>query len=313
MKRVHLFLAVGLLLASCGSNSQPPQNNVTYAPQVQQVQQQPQNVQVSAPPVPGFDIQAFNNLLRTTSDPNAIMAAINANGNNINNLDLDGDGNIDYLKVDQINGNTLQVVDEVGKNPNQRTVLATLTINQQNNSYSIQGNQQYCGDTYVYNSQPGISLGQLMFLHWMLMPRTVYYHPTWGYHTGYYGGYHPYHSHYSTPYNSGYMRQRTVTRTTTTTSSSTASNGQRQVQPQRAQTPVQPQRNSLSNPQQSQRQYQVNTNNTGGKVSTGFGSKPATTPSMNSSSSGSRSSFGSSRSSFGSSRSSSSSSGGRRR
>ena len=258
MKRIYLFLVVSLLLASCGNNQQPA--------------------------VPGFDIQAFNALLAKTSDPNAILAAINANGNGINNLDLDGDGNIDYLKVDQINNNTLQVVDEIGNNPNQRTILATLTINPQNNSYSIQGNQQYCGDTYVYSSPPGITLGQMMFLSWMMNTRT-YYHPVWGYHSGYYGGYHPYHSHYRTAYNSGYIQQRR----SVTTSTSTSMNGR--PQQQRQVTPAAPQRASVGSPQQSQRQFQVNTKNTGGAVSSGFGKSSGTTPSA------SRSGFGSSRSS----------------
>ena len=285
MKKIQLFLVVAvLLLSSCGGN----------------------NVQQQQPPVPGFDIQAFNGLLSRTSNPDALQQAINTPGNNINNLDLDNDGSIDYLKVDQISATQIQVVDEVGNDPNQRTVLATLNINQGNNSYSIQGNQQYCGDTYVYNSPSGITFGQYMFLSWALSPHP-YYHPYWGYHRGYYRGYSSYHSHYRTPYNPGYIQQR---KTTTTTKTTTANNQRPQ---QKTYTPVTPQRSSLANPNQSQRQYQVNTQNTGGQVKSSFGgSKTSSSPSA--SSSGSRS-YGGSKSSFGGSHSSSSShsSSGRRR
>jgi uncharacterized membrane protein YgcG len=191
-------IIVGLLLivsASCNN----AQNNVTV------VRAQPKNVTLQQDEnLTGFDIQQFANLLKTTTNPDALTQAINANGNTINNLDLDEDKNIDYLKIDQVDNNTLQVVDEI---PSGKVIVATLTINTQNNSYAVNGNQDYCGNNYAYQSPTGITFGQLLFLSWMMHPHS-YYHPYWGYHRGYYSGYHPYYSHYSRPYTTHYVTER---------------------------------------------------------------------------------------------------------
>ena len=200
-------IIVGLLLivsASCNN----AQNNVTV------VRTQPKNVTLQQDEnLTGFDIQQFANLLKTTTNPDALTQAINANGNTINNLDLDEDKNIDYLKIDQVDQNTLQVVDEIQTG---KIIVATLTINTQNNSYAVNGNQDYCGNNYSYQSPTGITFGQLLFLSWMMHPHS-YYHPCWGYHRGYYVGYHPYYSHYSRPYTTHYVTERrTIIRNRTT-------------------------------------------------------------------------------------------------
>lgn len=312
MKKSILFIAFGMLLVSCGSNHQPNTVVVTQAPPQQQYQQQaPSNVQAQVADVPGFDVTGFASLLKTTSNPEAIQVALNAPNNSINNLDLDNDGNIDYLRVDQINNYTVQVVDELGNNPNQRTVIATLKINPQNNSYSIQGSPDYCGNTYVYNSQPGVTLGQVMFLNWLMSPHVVY-HPTWGYHR-YPRGYTVYRTRYSQPY----IQERRVTKTTVTRTipankpSPSANSYSRTSVPTKVSTPPPAPRSSVSAPVQSQRSFQVNTKNTGGSIPNAF-SRPAAATSRPASSSSSSSSSPSSSRSYGSSswgsRSSSSSS-----
>ena len=272
------ILLIGLI--SCGSNQQP--NNVSIS------QSQPQNISVqtaAASDIPGFNVEQFSNLLKTTTSPDALTQALNANGNNINNLDLDGDGNIDYLRVNQLDANTLQVVDETGASS--QVVVATLNINTQNNSYSVSGNQTYCGNNYNYQSPTGLSFGQLMFISYMMSPHS-YYHPYWGYHSHYYNGYSAYHSHYSRPYNQSYITERrTTTRTINRTTSSNAP---------RAQTPSVSTR-SLSSPTQSQRSFQSN-------AGSGFKANNGNSNGFRPSASSSKSSFGSSRSSFGSSRSS---------
>jgi len=285
-----LFAASAISLLSCGSNTSNAQNYVT----VQHAPQASQNVNVQSNDIPGFDVNGFANLLKSTTNPDALTQAMNQPGNSINNLDLDNDGQIDYLKVDQVGNNSLGVFDET---PNGKVTVATLTVNTQNNSYAINGSPDYCGNNYMYQSQPGLSLGQYMFLAWMLHPHP-YYHPYWGYHRGYYGGYRGYRSHYSRPYNSSYMRERrTYTTRTTTTVRNSPTSSVRQTS-----APVQ-QRNSISNPVRSQRSFNSNEGNrfrSSGGNSSGFRSTPS---SSTRSSSGSRSSFGGSRSSFGGSRS----------
>ena len=309
-----LLAASAIGFGSCGNNS-TAQNRVvvTHAPQ-QPVATAPQNVSVQSNDVPGFDVNAFASLLKTTTNPDALTQAINQPGNSINNLDLDNDGNIDYLKVDQTGTNTLGVFDET---PSGKTPIATLTVNTQNNSYVINGSPDYCGNTYVYQSQPGLTFGQYMFLSWMLRPHP-YYHPYWGYHRGYYRGYGAYRSHYRTPYNSGYMRTRTTTtRTVVRNPSSNSQVRQSTSRPRTAAPAPSPQRSSLSNPTQSQRSFSTGGSSNfraRGSNTSGFGGSSASRPSSRPSASPSRSpsssrSFGSSRSSsFGGSRS-----GGRRR
>ena len=282
MKKILTLALLGasLFFASCGDTPSNAQNNVTVSynstPQ--------QNVNVQANDIPGFNVNAFAQLLKSTTNPDALTQAINSQGNNINNLDLDNDGNIDYLKVDQISNNSLGVYDEL---PTGKVQVATLTVNTQNNSYVINGTPDYCGPTYVYQSQPGLSFGQYMFLAWMLRPH-AYYHPYWGYHSGYYRGYGYYHSHYSRPYSSSYIiERRTITRTNRITPSATSS-----YRP--AQTPS---RTSVSNATSSQRSFNSGEGNrfrSSGASSNGFRSSG----SSGFKSSSSRS-FGSSRSSFG--------------
>jgi hypothetical protein len=312
MKTLKLFLIVAIasiFLYSCGDTT--AQNRVTVS------QPKPQDINVQSNDIPGFNVNRFADLLKTTSSPDALTQAINANGNDINNLDLDEDGQIDYLKVDQVNNtNTLAVYDETS---NDKVEICKLTVNTQNNSYSVVGSPQYCGNTHVYQSSPGLTFGQYMFLSWMLTPHP-YYHPYWGYHRGYYGGYRPYYSHYSRPYTRTYSRTRTVSRSVPT-SVRTSRSTPTQV---RSSSSVRstPQRTSVSNPVRSQREFSRGEGNryrssgatgSGFRSSSssssrgGFGSRSSSSSSSSygSSRSSSRSSFGSSRSSFGSSRSSS--------
>ena len=295
MKKLQLLLAISILLISCG----PQSNNVTVT------HQQPSNIQAQVSDLPGFDVNAFSSLLKTTGNPDAIQQAINAPGNSINNLDLDGDGNIDYLKVDQINNYTIQVIDETGSNS--KEVIATLTVNPQNNSYAIQGSQNYCGNNYYYNSPQGITFGQFLFLNWLLTPHS-YYHPYWGYHSGYYRGYSAYHSHYSRPYSRSYIQERKSYRTTTTTTRNSTPSVNRITSTSNSSQSIT--RNSVASPNKSQRSFSTS-NNSGGSISSGFG-RSSSSSSSSTSSNSSRSSFGSSRSSsFGGGRSSCG--GGRRR
>ena len=301
MKSLKLFLiatAIVTGLYSCGSST--AQNRVSVH------HPKPQDIDVQSNDIPGFNVNRFADLLKTTSSPEALTQAINANGNDINNLDLDEDGQIDYLKVDQVNGNTLAVYDETN---NDKIEVCKLTVNTQNNSYSVVGSPDYCGNTYVYNSSPGLTFGQYMFLSWMLAPHS-YYHPYWGYHRGYYGGYHPYYSHYRSPYTRTYSRTRTVTRTVPVRSTTTRSTPT-QVSRNASSVRSTPQRTSVSNPVRSQREFSRGEGNryrSSGATGSGFRSSPSSSSSRSSGSS--RSSFGSSRSSFGGGRSSG---GGRRR
>jgi len=285
MKKIILSALSGILLLvwSCNNTPTNAQNNVSVS------YNSPQDVNVQANDIPGFDVNSFANLLKKTTNPDVLTQAINDPQNNINNLDLDNDGNIDYLKVDQTDNTSLGVYDEL---PTGKVQVATLTVNTTNNSYAITGAPAYCGSNYVYNSPTGLTFGDYMFLHWLMTPRP-YYHPYWGYGRGYYSGYHGYHSRYGRPYNSSYVRT-TTTRTYTRPSSSSYSKPSYST----------PARTSVSMPSSSQRSFSSGEGSrfrSSGGSSNGFRSSSSgfSRSSFGGSSSSSRSSFGGSRSSFG--------------
>jgi len=294
MKKL-IIVALSALTIGFGSCNTTPtataQNRVTVS------QPAPSDINVESANVPGFNVGEFANLLKTTKDPNAIEQAINAPNNTINNLDLNGDGNIDYVKVVEGANNTLTVIDETSAT--QSVTVATLTVNQQTQTMQVAGNQAYCGDNYMYSSH--YTLGDYLFMSYLLHPHR-YYVPM--YHYGYYPRYyHPYRSYYGYGYSRPYYRQSySATRYRTSNGSyrsvpsstyrSTTTSAPRQTY--RATTPT---RTSVSAPVRSQRSFQPRNTSTPVR-SGGFGSSRSSSPSRSSSSS-SRSSFGGGRSSFG--------------
>ena len=246
MKRIIFLLSVPTILVSCGnSNQNPDQGN---------------NVSIQANALPGFNVNNFANLVKKTNNPSQIESAINAPDNDINNLDLDKDGKVDFLKVVE-SPNKIQVIDDVNNTDSVTVATMNITPNQTNDraDMQIQGNPNYCGQNYSYHSSFGI--GELLLLSYMLRPHP-YYYPIYHY------GYHPsYYRSYST------TTYRTVTH-------SPSSNGFHSSGSSRS---------SLSNPVRSQRSFSARDASTPVR-SGGFG---------RSSSSSGRSSFGGSRSGFG--------------
>jgi hypothetical protein len=272
MKKVLSLLLITVTLLSCNSNEP---NVVTVQPS-----QYTQTSQSEQTPAVGFDVQQFTNVLKTTTNPSSLEQAINNQGNTINNMDLNNDGNVDFLRIIETQGNVIQVVDN---DVNPAVTVVTLNITQQGNqaTFAYNGNPTYCGSSYNYHSS--FTLGDYLFLSYLLRPHYSYYHPyyAYGYHPGYYRPYRrvSYRS-YNRPYSSSSSRS-TSTRTTTRTTVSKPT--------------YTPSRTTVSSPTTSQRSFTPTTRNTGAPRSTGFGtSSPSSRPS---------SSFGSSRSSFGSSRS----------
>lgn len=290
-----ILAATAFGIASCGNSSQQAQaqNHVT----VSNNNGTAQNVNVQAADnIPGFDVNAFAALLQTCTNPDMLTQKLNEPGNKINNLDLDDDNNTDYLKVDQTDANTMTVNDETKTD---KVVVATLNINPQHTSYTINGTPDYCGTNYqyTYQPQPGVTFGQLLFLHYMFMPHP-YYHPYWGYHRGYYGGYHSYHSYYGRPYSSGYARgYQTRVRTQTTVSKNPSYRPNNNKSGTNA--PNNGQKPSLSNPNKSQSQFKANEGSrfkSNGGGSNGFKAPAAAAPAARSGGGfggGSRGGFGS--------------------
>ncbi len=261
MKRIFFLLSIPIILVSCGGN-----NN--------QIADQGNNVSIQANALPGFNVNNFANLVKKTSNPSDIESAINAPDNDINNLDLDKDGKVDFLKVIE-SPNKIQVIDDINNTDSVTVATMNITPNQTNDraDMHIQGNPTYCGPEYNYHSSFGI--GELLLLSYMLRPHH-YYYPM--YHYGYYPSY--YRSYRTTTY-------RTVTHTTPSGNGFHSSGNSR---------------SSISNPVRSQRSFSARNPST--PVRSGsFGSNNSSSSRSSFGSGSSRSSYSSGRSSFGGSRS----------
>jgi len=252
MKRILIAALVSatVLFAGCDQNPRQ-QNNVT--------------VQANNAPA-GFDVNKLAQLVKTSTDPQTLEKGINDPNNHINNLDLDKDGNIDYVKVIEPDKNRLDVVDNVS-NTDSVTIARIKVDPTANNTadLSVRGNPDYVGYNNYYHSS--FTFTDFLLLSYLMRPHP-YYMPM--YHYGYYPSY--------------YTRVRTVSSFRPTTSSAMSTRSFR---------------GSISNPSRSQRSFSTRSNS-GPVRSGGFGSGSSVRRSggFGSSSSG-RSSFGRSRGGFG--------------
>lgn len=263
MKKIWITVAFAVTLAACSQNH-PQQNNVTI-----------QNNTTA-----GFDVNKLGEIVKTSTDPQVLEKAINDPNNHINNLDLNKDGTIDYLKVTEPGKNQLNVVDDIAND--QSVTVASINVNPTNNNtadLNIQGNPSYVGDNNMYHSH--FTLTDFLLLSYFMRPHS-YYMPM--YHYGYYPSY--------------YHTTRVVTNYRTTSSPAVSSSHSSYN------------RSSLSQPSSSQRSFSTRDNSqpvrSGGfgsssssSRSSGFGSSSSSRSSGFGSSGSSRRSFGGGRSSFG--------------
>jgi hypothetical protein len=210
MKKILIALTSVVLLASACNQNPPQQNNVT--------------IQSDNAPA-GFDVNKLAQLVKTSTNPQVLEKGINDPSNHINNLDLDKDGNIDYLKVEENGPNKLNVVDDVSNADSVTVARINIDPNTNNNTadLSVTGNPQYVGYNNYYHSS--FSFTDFLLLSYLMRPH-AYYMPM--YHYGYYPSY--------------YTRTRTYTTFRPTTSSAMSS---RRISS----------RSSLSTPARSQRSF----------------------------------------------------------
>ena len=243
MKKIAILIVFAIAITGCRQN--PQQNNVS----------------ISSNTTAGFDVNKLGDIVKTSTDPQVLEKAINDPNNRINNLDLDKDGKVDYLKVTEPGKNELQVIDDISSS--QSVTVASIKVDPTNNNsadLNIQGNPSYAGDNYMYHSHFGLT--DFLLLSYLMRPHS-YYTPMY-----HYGSY-PAH----------YTRTTVVNNYRPTTSSAVSS----------------PRRSSLSSPSNSQRSFGRRDNSRPVR-SGGFGSSSS---SRSSGFGSSHRSFGSSRSGFG--------------
>ena len=164
---------------------------IIISPVPQQSMAQDQTVTTTSKPgAAGLDLQAVSEIVKQSKDAADIESKLNAPGS-INNLDLDGDGNVDYIEVTEygtgnMRGFSLTVTDSAGV----KQEIATVEIQRVNNTASINvvGNEDIYGPGEYYTGVwAPTEIGLWLYL-WH--PHRFYYSP---YHFGYYPSYyHPY-------------------------------------------------------------------------------------------------------------------------
>jgi len=195
MKKIFIALTLLAVIASSCNQNRREQNNVT----------------IENNTTAGFDVNKLAQFVKTSTDPETLEKAINNPANQINNLDLDKDGNIDYLKVEEGDNHKLKVIDDVSNS--ESVTVASINIDPNNTSntadLNIQGNPSYVGYNNYYHSS--FSFTDFLLLSYIMRPH-AYYMPM--YHYGYYPSYYSRVHTYSTfrPTTSSYMSSRMSSR-----------------------------------------------------------------------------------------------------
>lgn len=256
-----------------------------------------------------LNLQALGELVKNSSNAETIENTLNRTGS-INNLDLDGDGNVDYIKVTEYgSGNTKGFSFTVDLPNSETQEIATVEVNKgaSNAQMNIQGNQQIYGASNHYQSS--FDLSDLIIMNYLFTSHRPYFSP---YRYGYYPSY--YHRYSAVPVSSYNSRISSTTRTSTITRTSKPTTSTRSSikSPNASKTSntVSQRAKTLSAPTRSQKSFSTTSVAKSTPKTSGFGNSSKSTSSSSSystpkkstsSSFGSSSKSSSSSSSFGSS------------
>src|SRR5262249_8041654 len=179
MKTLTLCLLTAPLLLGC-SNQSESKGSESKAPEVK-------GQQVSAVMAKdGLDLKAVTALLKTAKSAKELEMELNRPGG-VNNLDLDQDGNVDYIHVTEFGKENARgfslTVDMGDGNVQEVAVIRTeREVNDPSQANCVMtGNEYIYGPNHHYESSFG--LGDALLLSYLYRPHPVYVSP---YHYGYY-------------------------------------------------------------------------------------------------------------------------------
>lgn len=138
----------------------------------------------------GLDLSQLPELVRRAKNGEELEKLLNSSG--VNNLDLNQDGNVDYLNVEEFRDKGQQGFILFTNENNQREDIAQVTIsrNGDQGEVAVQGNPNYYPDQMIYRSQ--FPWAEILLAAWLLdLSRPRFYHPPY-----YYGYYPPYYRVY---------------------------------------------------------------------------------------------------------------------
>lgn len=152
------------------------------------------NVQTMVYAGDGLDLASIGSLLKQAENAAELEKLLNDKDTGINNLDLNEDNQVDYIKVseygnEQTKGFSLTVEPEKGEVQE----VATIEIEKSGKEQvevEVRGNEQIYGQNHYYHNSFGIT--DMLFMYWLFRPHPMYASP-WGYghYPSSYGAYSP--------------------------------------------------------------------------------------------------------------------------
>ena len=174
---------VAITMQSCSDNTVKGQSedNKYYTPNNGVNNNSNVNVVVQEKPV-GLDLQALGGLAQKSKNAEDFEKQLNQSGG-INNVDLDNDGNVDYLNVVEFGNNNnrgFSVVDYI-KNTNggvDTNEIANITFDKNQTTNQVTTNIN--GNTNIYGSQNNSYqttnlLTELILFNYLFYPHPFYY------------------------------------------------------------------------------------------------------------------------------------------
>lgn len=143
----------------------------------------------------GLDLQSVGELFRNSEDAEAFERKLNDPATGINNMDLNEDGEVDYIRVvDMAEGDTHVLALQIQLSETEFQDVATIEIEKADKEYVVQihGNVHIYGPN-VYLRPVGVNWATVAFISWLYHP---HYHPyispyRFGYYPIWWRSYHP--------------------------------------------------------------------------------------------------------------------------
>ncbi len=179
MTSTHLNIGLGVLaflfvMSSCSNCSRRSSYRSNYNVTVQQT--------IGQDAASGLDLQAVGELVKRAKTGEAFERMLNDSSVGINNLDLDENGAVDYIKVTEYGSGTQRGFSlTVDLADGQTQEVATIEIEKTSDGRAhIQsyGNQHLYGSGYYYHSHT--SLTNVLLISYLFSSHRPYYSP-WGY------------------------------------------------------------------------------------------------------------------------------------
>ncbi len=155
----------------------------------------------------GLDLQAVSELFAETKNLEDFEKALNDPDEGLNNLDLDGNGEVDYIRlVEEVANDAHLIILQAAIGPDEFQDVATIEVEKSGDNYTMQvhGNVLIYGENYYYHPTH-VHIHTWPIITWIFRPA---YRP---YHSRFYFGFyprwwHPFHPLHHTVYRNRVVR-----------------------------------------------------------------------------------------------------------